>query len=118
MKLSKVIITASLVLVASTTVLAKTPIPAAEWSKAISFKYCGVMTCETYENIQLDTSSIEMNQRIKVVNLDAGEQVASFAVESIELSKESNTCWPGNTAGPEDTQWTGTYITVSGCKNL
>ena len=87
-------------------------VKAAEWTKVDNVKKCVDGTCNTFNNIELDKTSIELGQDISITNLDTGSEIAAFQVKIIRYGRMVKMCWLGNTEGINE----GTYLTVGGCK--
>ena len=87
-------------------------VKAAEWTKVDNVKKCVDGTCNTFKNIELDKTSIELGQDISITNLDTGSEIAAFKVKIIRYGRMIKMCWIGDTDGINE----GTYLTVGGCK--
>ncbi len=87
-------------------------VKAVEWTKVDNVKQCSDSNCNTFKNINLNTNTIELGNKIYVVNSETGLEISVFQVKIIRYGRMVKMCWIGDTEAVNE----GTYITVSGCK--
>ena len=86
-------------------------VPDASWGSVDHFKYNSSGESETFKNIKLSSKSIAIGQDITVINLDTGNEIATFNVKSITFGRQVKMCWIGNSVG----MISDSYITVKEC---
>ena len=86
-------------------------VPDASWGSVDHFKYSSSGESETFKNIKLSSKSIAIGQDITVINLDTGNEIATFNVKSITFGRQVKMCWIGNSVG----MISDSYITVKEC---
>ena len=86
-------------------------VPDASWGSVDHFKYSSSGKSETFKNIKLSSKSIAIGQDITVINLDTGNEIATFNVKSITFGRQVKMCWIGNSVG----MISESYITVKEC---
>ena len=86
-------------------------VPDASWGSVDHFKHNSSGESQTFKNIKLSSNSIAVGKDITVIDLDTGNEIATFNVKSIRYGRQVKMCWIGDSVG----MISESYITVKEC---
>ena len=86
-------------------------VPDATWGSVDHFKHTSEGKSETFKNVRLSSNSIAVGKDITVINIDTGNEIATFNVKSITYGRQVKMCWIGDSVG----MISESYITVKDC---
>jgi len=87
-------------------------VPDTSWESVDHFKYGSTGETKTFINVKLSSNAIAIGQDITVINIDTGNEIATFNVKSIRYGRQVKMCWIGDSEG----MISENYITVRKCK--